>query len=323
MWVARSASGSVSSNSTVAARRRVGVQRSDNRAGIVDTCVLRSDSRRRWNSAPSGQRDLLGAVPRRDERRALVTEERQGRAQRLRVTGRLDDERHPGRRTALGQDVVQILRSDAEQPEARHQLSSPSARLDSDDVGAGSLQQQAGEGAHGSEAEHHDALAEHRPGVQADLQRRLDEREQRGGPIVHGAERHDVGLAGDEQLLVGLEREDPGADRDVTSALLDDADAAVAVAERKAERAAQGADRLVEREVGIELATVGQHLGAGADARERRAHEHVAVAERRERQPNATPRDRARRTRRCARQPVAPSSTAAFLGHRARVSGRR
>ena len=283
MWVARSASGSVSSNSTVAARRRVGCP-----------TIGQPSGDRRHLSAPQRQsatvevgaereRDVLGAVPRRDERRALVTEARQRRAQRLRVTGCLDDERHAGRRTALGQDVVQFLRSGTEQPEARHQLSTPSPWLDSDDVGAGSLHQQAGESAYGSEAVHHDVLAEHCTGVQADLQCRLDQREQRGDPIIHRAESHDVGLAGDEQLLVRLEREHPGADRDVTSALLDDANAAVAVAERKAERAAQGADRLVDRKVGIELAPVGQHLRAGADARERRAHEHVAVAERGER----------------------------------------
>ena len=271
---------------------------------------------------PERQHDLLGAVPRRDERRALVTEVRQRRAQHVRVAGRLDDERHLGLCTALGQHVLQIFGCGAAQPEAGHHLSSPPARLDGDDAGSGSLHQQAREGANGSEAVHHDALTEHRAGVQADLQGRLHEWEHRRGAIIHGTERHDVGLTGDEQLLVGVEGEDPGPDRDVTSALLHHAHAAVAVAEREAEGAAERADRLVDREVGIELATVGEHLRAGTDPRERRAHEDVPVVQggKRSRAQLHTTRFDEPETARVSRS---SAISRAFPDHLARVSGRR
>ena len=65
------------------------------------------------------------------------------------------------------------------------------------------------------------------------------------------------------------------------SALLDDSDAAVPVAEREPERAAECAKRLIERKVRIELTAVRQHLGSGADSRERRAYQHLTVFERR------------------------------------------
>ena len=58
---------------------------------------------------------------------------------------------------------------------------------------------------------------------------------------------------------------------------LDPPDAAVAVAEGEAERAAQRPDRLVERPGGVDLPAVGQHLGPAADARPLRAYEDFAL----------------------------------------------
>ena len=117
------------------------------------------------------------------------------------------------------------------------------------------------------------------PGVERDLQRRLDHRQQRRRAGVDGRRvarrprrRARSGPGGDGRRRRDRRRASVGP------ALLDMSDAAVAVAERVAERAAEGADRLVEGHVGVELATVRKHLGAGADAGARRADEHLAVA---------------------------------------------
>src|SRR5690606_8460246 len=58
---------------------------------------------------------------------------------------------------------------------------------------------------------------------------------------------------------------------------LDPPDAGVAVPEREGEGPAEGADRLVQRQVGVDLAAVGEHLGAAADARPQRADQDLTV----------------------------------------------
>ena len=57
--------------------------------------------------------------------------------------------------------------------------------------------------------------------------------------------------------------------------LLHDADDAVAVAERIGEGALEAGQALVGGERGVELPAVGEELGAGADPRRHRAHEHL------------------------------------------------
>ena len=77
-----------------------------------------------------------------------------------------------------------------------------------------------------------------------------------------------------------MEGEDDLALGELAPALLDDADAAVAVPEGERERAAQRADRVVDRHRRIELAPIRQHLGATADPGERRVHPDLAVLDR-------------------------------------------
>ena len=62
-------SGSDPSRATVSACRRRRSQRADSRAGIVETCVLRIVSRRRWKAPPSGR--LTSRVPYHDATSAV------------------------------------------------------------------------------------------------------------------------------------------------------------------------------------------------------------------------------------------------------------
>ena len=135
-----------------------------------------------------------------------------------------------------------------------------------------------GQQADDPEAEDDDRLAEHGPGVERDLQRRLGHRQQGRRALVPARERHDAGGIDDEPVLVRVEGEHEVAGGELGLALLDAADAAVAVSERVAKGAAEGADRLVHRHLGIELTAEGQHLGPSADPRERRAHQQLTVA---------------------------------------------
>ena len=173
----------------------------------------------------------------------------------------------------------QVVDRDGFHAEPGEGVASPRPGFDGDHPGARPPEQERRQRADDAEAEHDHGLAEQRSGIQRDLQRGFDEREERRVPRLDGSERDNVTGLGDERVLMRLEGEDQRALRELGPALLDDADAAVPVAERVPERAAERADRLVDGQVGIELAAVRQHLGSGADPGERGAHEHLALAD--------------------------------------------
>ena len=110
-WQGRS-SGSDPSSSTTARWRRRRSHRRASRAGIVDTCVLRIVSRRRWKRSPSGSTASRVPYHERDERGALVGEQPQRVGQRRRVAGRLD-RRAPLRRVVPPPAIAPIASSGA------------------------------------------------------------------------------------------------------------------------------------------------------------------------------------------------------------------
>ncbi len=189
-------------------RRRVAacrVHRSLNRAGMVDTCVLRIVSRRRWKSPPSGSDTSLAPYHDATSATPFVRQQSECGSQRFRVAGHLDHERYP-----VGQSVGFRARRPA--PPARpHSMPSPPAAprrhgcgVGRDHSSAGALEQQCGQRANGAEAEQDDRFAEQRSGIEADLQRGLDEREHRrraAGRRTRGGRRRPP-----------RRRTDPGAD---------------------------------------------------------------------------------------------------------------
>ena len=128
----------------------------------------------------------------------------------------------------------------------------------------------------------HDRLLEHGSGFQGDLERGLDERKERRLPrvdrfLARGVELDDIVGPGHEPVLVRMECEHQPPHLDIRFGALDPTDAAVAVGERVGEGAGEGADGLVERGQRVDLAAVGEHLGARADARPERFDEDLAV----------------------------------------------
>jgi hypothetical protein len=221
------------------------------------------------------QPDLLLAVPGAHERGALVGEQGEGPGQRGGRAGELEEQGHAAGREG-GRKLLRGGRGDAQRP---GQLPSPVQRVGGQDDGAGPLQQQGGDDADRAEPQDDDGVVGHLTRVQAQLQSGLDQREQGGRPGVGaGRERDDVGLGGDEPVLVRVEGEDQRSRRHRAGGPLDGSDAAVAVRERIAEAAAERPDALVQGEVGVELAAVAEQLGAGADARTQRPDEHLAGA---------------------------------------------
>ena len=172
---------------------------------------------------PEGQGDLLRPVPGRHEHRALVREQaaarpggRQGSPRRRRPGAPAP----AGRRawSAEGRSSGATAVTPSPSAAARRQC----AGLDREDVRARSLQHQRRQRADRAEPEHHDRLAQVGSGVERDLQRRLDEREQRRLPRRDRADRDQVARRGHEGVLVGLEGEDDRAFVELAPALLDD-----------------------------------------------------------------------------------------------------
>ena len=151
----------------------------------------------------------------------------------------------------------------------RGKVPSPALRLRCKYGRAGALEQQCGEQAHRSEPDNRDNGTRYVARVEGELQRGLDEREEgRAASISIGIERHNIGPTRDHNVLVRVERE-----HGTTVAL---PYAAVPVAERVHEVTAEARERVVELNRGVDLASVGKHLGAGADPRKDRANEHLA-----------------------------------------------
>ena len=214
------------------------------------------------------QRDLLGAVPRGDEHRALVGQQRQGRAEDVGVAGRLDDQRHVAVRGA-GQLVGCRPRDRRRAGEAS---SPPRPRLHRDHVGSGPLQHEGGSAPTTPRPNTRTVSPSDGPASRVICRAVSTSGNSvawRGATSTEGDNTTGV----DEAVLMRVEGEHQGAFGELGAALLDDPDAAVAVAERVAERPAEDTDRLVERKIGIELTAKGEQLGPGADAREQRADE--------------------------------------------------
>jgi hypothetical protein len=135
--------------------------------------------------------------------------------------------------------------------------------------------------------EHRDVLADHRPAVHHERQRRLRARVQRGVLGRH-AVRHRVQLVGarEEAALVRVQAErqpappalvDAGPERD------DPADRRVAVLQRKARGGSHAVDRRVERHARRRLAAIDEQLGPRADRRHDGLDEQLAGPRRRDR----------------------------------------
>jgi hypothetical protein len=117
-------------------------------------------------------------------------------------------------------------------------------------------------------------------GIQAYLEGGLDHRVHGGLAGIHPLHRNSLPGIDREPVLVGVEGEDQLALQQGPGGTDDAADRAVAVAERVGERARQGAEGLVERQVGIDLAPVGEQLGPARDPRPLRGHEDVSLLRR-------------------------------------------
>ena len=134
----------------------------------------------------------------------------------------------------------------------------------------GALQQQAGQQPEHARAEHDDLVAIAVPGVERHLQGRLDQGEQSRGGGIDGGQRNQVSGLRREHVLVRMEREDPLA------RLRHVADAGVSIGEGVGEGAAERVDRVVQRQVGRDLAAIHQPFGAAADAGAQGADEDLA-----------------------------------------------
>ena len=220
-------------SSAAVRRRRSIVQRPLRSAGIVDTCVLRIVSRRRWNSAPSI--NATGLVPYHEATSAVPSwRSRRNPSSRARglpdtSTTRATPSVAPSAASAAASSAGSTLSTPSDAAALRRHASGSTA----DDARTGAPEQHGREDADGTEPEHGDRLVEQRAGVEADLQCGLDEREQRGDPRFDGGERDDGGRRHDEPILVGVEGEHRRAGGHFRPAVLDHADAAVAEAERE------------------------------------------------------------------------------------------
>ena len=234
--------------------RRPTSQRSASAAGMVEP-GCRIVSRRRWNAPPSGK--AAGWSPYHDATSAVPSCASRARPRRApRAAADLDHERHAAPPATPG--TADSSGGDRRDPSVCRGRAAAGQRLGARAPGPGALQQHRGQHPTAPSPNTHDRLAEHRTGVERELQRGLDEREQRRQPRVDGRRR------ARRRRRPRRRRSGPGAGGTRTPACpgaigaepssLDVADAAVAVAERIAERAAERADRLVEREVGVELA---------------------------------------------------------------------
>ena len=117
-------------------------------------------------------------------------------AQGVRARRGVDDQRHQPRPAFGLERRQQVLRGDRHHAEVVRGGPPPVGGLDRDNARARSLQHQGREGADRPEPEDHDPLARNGSGVQRDLQRRLDEREQRRLPGRDRAHRHQVAPPG-------------------------------------------------------------------------------------------------------------------------------
>ena len=217
---------------------------------------------------PERQLDRLRAVPGAHQRGALVGQQVQRPGERGGRAGQLQQQRHAAGRQARRRSSVRGDGGDAQRgrpaPGAR-------PRVGGDHGRPGPLQQQGGDHADRAEPQHDDGLAappDPRRGSAAAPSRPSGNSVAARGSVP-GGQRDDVVLGDDEPVLVRVEREDQRPRRHRAGRALDLADAAVAVGERIAEGAAERPDALVQREVRVELAAVGEQLGAGADPRVR------------------------------------------------------
>ena len=250
---------------TAARRRRPTSHRSARRAGIVDTWVLRIVRRRRWNSWPSGSVTALRAVPRGDERRALVGEQRKrpAAARRGCRTPRSPAGRRASRSERRGNVIGGRRRGRRSRRRARDGRSRGStattwapARCSSTLVSAPT-----------TPSPNTTTVSSNTGPASRVICSAVSTN---GNSVASRAFTAPSGITSSASATKrswwGWKAKTDVAAASVGAALLDDADAAVAVPERVAERAAERADRLVDRQLGIELAPVGEQLGAGADA---------------------------------------------------------
>ena len=167
---------------------------------------------------PQRERHRLGPVPRRHQRRALVGQQPQPVGQGRRLAAHLD---HQGNAASAGATGAGVRRGHGGGDlVGRHGVDAqrsgrgppPGEWLDPDHPGPGPTEQHGGEQPHRPQAQDDDRLVEHRPGVERDLQRRLDQREQGGDPQVDVAQGHHAPVVGDEAVLVGVEGEHRRAD---------------------------------------------------------------------------------------------------------------
>ncbi len=215
------------------------------------------------------KRNQLGAVPRHDERGPLVPQELEAVHERARISARLHQQRRALGRRHLGDACTEVLGHDRRDPETAGQLTARRHGITREHAGTTTLEEQAAQEADHTQAGHHDDRLRLGLRLQADLKRRLDQWKERGLSQVYVADRDRVASGDDEPVLVGMEREHRGALGYAIAGLLDSSDAAVAVPKREAELAREGRKGVVEGEALVELASVGEHFGAGTDARER------------------------------------------------------
>ena len=114
------------------------------------------------------------------------------------------------------------------------------------------------------------------------MERGLQQREQRCRAGVGRLQGHDIAPRHHEPLLVRVEGEDDCVPVLGDRTRFHAADAAVPIAKRIREGAAQRAERFVQGQVRVHLTAVGEQLRAGADSRVQRADQNLVVRRHRE-----------------------------------------
>jgi hypothetical protein len=226
---------------------------------------------------PQGQGDRPGAIPGADQGRALVGQQPQGGGQCLGVAAGLDDQVGAPAAGVGGHRLGRGGGVDGPDPEGRGGGPPGRLRLRSQHHRPGPAQQRRHQDADRAQARDHDRLPQPGRGVQGHLEGGLDHRVQGGGPRVQVVDRNGVGGAGHEPVLVGMEGEHPLALPERPGWADDPTDGAVAVAEGVGEGAGQGAQGLVQGQVRVDLAPVGEQLGAAGDPGPLGGHQDAAL----------------------------------------------
>ena len=210
------------------------------------------------------QRDRCRAVPGAHDDRALERDEIDGSGQRAALPTRLDGEVRAGAARRVAHGLRRVVRRDGDICSAgAGERAAAGDRLDRDHTRRpGAAQELRHEQADHPLAQHDGALADSWSGIEQDVHRCVDVREEGRGLGVRPRLQADRQRRGDDVVrLVRVVREHQVAHR-------------VAVLDRKIERPGQG--RQVERELRRHLTSVHEHLRAMRQRARERAHADVA-----------------------------------------------